>query len=102
MTRAAAPGLADFPFPYSKFERGQSKWVKLDVKPTKVPKTFVLCVSFNPEQTKGVYLDHDVEAGDTSFVGLPDGEMRPFDKGDWMIRARVEQTPAAATRKADR
>ena len=83
--------IATFPFPYKTFARGNPKWVTLDVKPTAVPKTFYVCVDFNPEQTKGVYVHHDAAAGDTSFVGLPDdGKPGPFTKGDWMIRAVLQ------------
>ena len=83
--------IATFPLPYKTFARGNPKWVALDVKPTAVPKTFYVCVDFDPEQTKGVYVHHD-DAGDgSSFVGLPgDGKPKPFAKGDWMIRATLQ------------
>jgi RNA polymerase sigma-70 factor (ECF subfamily) len=84
--------VATFPFPYKTFARGNPKWVALDIKPTAVPKTFYVCVDFNPEQTKGVYVHHDAQsAPGSSFVGLPDdGKPSPFTKGDWMIRAVME------------
>jgi RNA polymerase sigma-70 factor (ECF subfamily) len=82
--------IEEFLFPYSKFERGDSKWVTLEVKPTKLPKTFILGVDFDPTQTKGVYISHDREGSGRSFVGLPDEESRPFPQGDWLIRARIE------------
>jgi RNA polymerase sigma-70 factor (ECF subfamily) len=81
--------IAEFAFPYSKFERGNAKWVSLDVKPTRVPKSFILGVGFNPTQTKGVYLSHDRQGSGRSLVGLPGEEFRPFDQGDWLIRAKV-------------
>ena len=81
--------IAEFAFPYSKFERGNSKWVTLEVKPTKVPKTFILGVGFNPTATKGVYLSHDRQGSGRSLVGLPGEESRPFTQGDWLIRAKV-------------
>ena len=62
--------IAEFAFPYSKFERGESKWVTLEVKPTKLPKTFILGVDFDPTQTKGVYVSHDKEGSGRSLVGL--------------------------------
>ena len=83
--------VATFPFPYKTFTRGNPKWVALDVKPTAVPKTFFVCVDFNPEQTKGVYVHHDASGDGSSFVGLPDdGKPRPFAKGDWLIRATLQ------------
>ncbi|MBN1852430.1 MAG: PEGA domain-containing protein [Pirellulales bacterium] len=38
--------IADFPFPYKKFKHGSSEWVTLRVKPTVVPKKFVICADF--------------------------------------------------------
>jgi RNA polymerase sigma-70 factor (ECF subfamily) len=83
--------IAEFPFPYSKYGRGNPKWVTLKVKPTEVPKSFIVAVGFNPEQTKGVYVSRDAEGSGNSLVGLPGGdEPRPFERGDWLIRAVVE------------
>ncbi|QEH36031.1 ECF RNA polymerase sigma factor SigW [Aquisphaera giovannonii] len=82
--------IAEFEFPYARFERGDSRWVTLEIKPTKVPRRFVLGVDFDPAQTKGVFVSHDAQSGGTSFVGLPGEEFRPFKQGDWMIRPRVE------------
>jgi RNA polymerase sigma-70 factor (ECF subfamily) len=81
--------IAEFAFPYSKFERGNPQWVTLEVKPTKVPKTFILGVGFNPTQTKGVYLSHDGQGSGRSLVGLPGEKSQPFSRGDWLIRARI-------------
>jgi RNA polymerase sigma-70 factor (ECF subfamily) len=81
--------IAEFPFTYAKFERGDAKWVTLEVKPTKVPKMFILGVNFDPTQTKGVYVSHDSEGSGRSVVGLPGEESRPFKQGDWLIRAKI-------------
>ncbi len=82
--------IAEFPFPYSKFERGEAEWITLPIKPTRVPRTFIVGVIFNPTQTKGVYVSHDKEGSGRSMVGLPGNEPRPFPQGDWLIRARLE------------
>lgn len=81
--------IADFPFPYSKFRRGQSEWVTLRVKPTKVPSRFVICLNFNATATKGVYVSHDAEG--KALVGLPGKFAGTFSGGDWLIRATVDQ-----------
>jgi RNA polymerase sigma factor (sigma-70 family) len=81
--------IAEFAFPYSTFKRGDATWVTLEVKPTKVPMTFVLGVDFDPTQTKGVYLSHDGQGSGRSFTGLPGERFRPFEQGDWLIRAKV-------------
>lgn len=84
--------LAEFPFRYEKFERGEPRWVTLDLKPTKLPKTFYLGVDFDPTQTKGVYVSHDAKPSGSgrSVVGLPGETPQPFDQGDWLIRAVVK------------
>jgi hypothetical protein len=92
--------VAEFPFPYSTFERGEPKWATLDVKPTKVPAKFIVCVGFDPTATKGVYVGHDAEGSGSSLVGLPGGESQPFTKGDWMIRARIAPPSDAEAPKA--
>jgi len=81
--------ISDNPFPYSKFQRGNSHWVALKIKPTRVPKEFIVCVGFNPTATKGVYVHFDAEGSGNSFIGLPGENAEPFEKGNWMIRVSV-------------
>jgi hypothetical protein len=81
--------IVDFPFAYSKFQRGDPKWVSLRMKPTKVPKEFVICVNFNPTRTKGVYVSHYAEG--TSLVGLPGKRAGSFTGGDWLIHVTVDR-----------
>ena len=83
--------IADFPFPYARFRRGGPGWVRLDVDPTNVPEKFTICVGFNPTATKGVFLHHDGQGSDHSSTGLPGRGTRRFQRGDWMIRAHVDQ-----------
>ena len=79
-------------YPYAKFQRGgEGRWVALSVKPTRVPKDFIVCVGFNPTGTKGVYVSRDAQSSGNSLVGLPGQPGRPFQQGDWMIRATVSQ-----------
>ena len=87
--------IADFPFPYSMFEKGGPKWVTLEVTPTKVPQRFIIWVGFNPTATKGVYVNYDKavtskNGRETSIAGTPGGVAVPFARGDWMIRAVVD------------
>ncbi len=90
--------IKEFLFPYSKFERGDSKWVTLEVERTKLPKTFILGVDFDPTQTKGVYVSHDREGSGKSMVGLPGEGHQPFQQGDWLIRARIESAKEKAAK----
>ncbi len=79
-------------YPYAKFQRGgDGRWVTLGVKPTRVPKDFIVCVGFNPTGTKGVYVSRDAQGSGNSLTGLPGQPGRPFRQGDWMIRATVSQ-----------
>ncbi len=82
-----------FKFPYSLFEkRGYTKWVELDVPETKLPDDeFVICVSFDPHRTKGIYLYHDAKSSGHSYRGLPRNDMEKFQEGDWMLRAEILQ-----------
>ncbi|MHB8865704.1 MAG: SHD1 domain-containing protein [Pirellulaceae bacterium] len=80
--------IADFAYPYSKFERADPKWVTLRCKPTKVPREFVICLNFDPTATKGVYVSHDKEG--TSLVGLPGKRAGKFTGGDWMLRVEID------------
>lgn len=87
--------IAAFPFPYSTFKRGPEDWVRMAVKPTKVPAKFIVCVGFDPSATKGVYVSHDGQKkkdGDSpsSFTGLPGDTPQPFAQGNWLIRVRLE------------
>lgn len=83
--------IADFPQPYGKFKRAKPRWINLSVEPTNVPSEFIICVGFNPTGTKGVYVGHDKSASGKSFTGLAGEKGRPFSKGDWMIRVRLDQ-----------
>lgn len=82
--------IAEFPFPYAVFERGEPKWVTIPVKPARVPPEFVVCVGFNPTGTKGVFVHHDSGGSGNSFLALPGGKGQPFAQGDWLIRAVVQ------------
>jgi hypothetical protein len=88
--------IADFPFPYASFERGDPKWVALPVRPTLVPPKFIVCVGFDPSNTKGVFVHRDKEPSGNSLVGLPGDKPQPFAAGDWMIRVTVDQARGAA------
>jgi RNA polymerase sigma-70 factor (ECF subfamily) len=83
--------IAKFSFPYAKFQRAEPRWVVLKTKPTRVPQSFIICVGFNPTATKGVYVSRDAEGSGNSLTGLPGREGQPYEQGDWMIRATIDQ-----------
>jgi serine/threonine protein kinase len=80
--------LQDFRFPYAKIVRGPMRWYTLSMPPTEVPKRFYVALSFNPEQTKGIYLGLDKKVKEShSSIGLPEGGFEPIGSpSDWMVR----------------
>ena len=91
--------LQAIPFPYSMIERGEEQWYTLKVPAVKVPKRFLLALSFNPHQTKGIYLGLDASVKRShSFTGRPTQGYQPVtDAYDWMIRAvLVPQEPTVS------
>ncbi len=88
--------LAQVGAPYSRFARGQWAWVFVDVSAQSVPEQFYVCVTFDPERTKGVYVGYDESVSQShskralpgSHIGEVQGEF------DWMIRASVTQRSA--------
>ncbi len=84
--------IAAFHFPYRSYARAAAAWKSFKIKPMKVPQKFIVCFAFNPHQTKGVYVSYDAEGSGNSLIGVPgQGEPREFDKGDWLIRCKVEK-----------
>lgn len=78
--------------PYATFERGDMKWVRMEVPPTRVPVKFTVCFDFKPTATMGVYTGWDANSKGHSLVGTPGRPGEPFEEGDWMIRIELDQT----------
>lgn len=83
--------IREFEFPYKLFNRGNPQWVQLQTEPTEVPVRFTICVGFNPTGTKGVYVYHDSGGGGDSRTGLPGRLGESMSRGDWLIRAVIDQ-----------
>jgi hypothetical protein len=88
-------GISTWKKPYSAFPRGDMKWIRFDVPPTRVPKKFSICLNFRPTARNGVYVGIDNSTQGNSVVGTPGKEGRPFDQGDWMIRVELDQLKPA-------
>ncbi len=86
--------ITSYKFPYSKFARGDEKWVKFPVRPTNLPPKFIVNAAFNPTGTKGVYVSFDGESSGSSVTGLPGRPASDFTQGDWLIRVEVNQSKA--------
>ncbi len=83
--------ISDFTFPTTRFAAGRAEWVELAIPPTKVPRKFIVCAGFNPTATKGVFVHFDAEASGQSAQSVPGRTLTPFEQGDWMIRAEIDQ-----------
>lgn len=94
--------IAQYTFRYSAIVRGRAKWVVLPIKPTLVPNEFIVCVGFNPTASKGVFVYHDDKKSEMSLCGLPGGRSGVFSKGNWMIRAVVDQLKSADSLHGDK
>ncbi|MFC1451807.1 hypothetical protein ACFLSJ_00510 [Verrucomicrobiota bacterium] len=80
--------------PYSLFERGDQKWVRVRFKDSvNVPAAFWVVLDFKAHRTKGVYVSYDTSTGgENSRAGLPGKEPRDVDfGGDWMIRVDLSR-----------
>ena len=54
---------------------------------TEAPERFYVALSFNPEQTKGIYLGLDKNVKEShSYIGLPEEGFEPVERSDWMVR----------------
>ncbi|MGO9115973.1 MAG: hypothetical protein ACLP9L_42760 [Thermoguttaceae bacterium] len=84
----------DARFPYARIARGPMRWYTLELPSIEVPEHFYVALSFNPEQTKGIYLGLDKNVKEThSYIGLPDDGFELVDNpSDWMVRVQLTAT----------
>ncbi|MBT3270177.1 hypothetical protein HN371_23730 [Candidatus Poribacteria bacterium] len=89
--------LAQVGAPYARFARGEWAWVLVDVPATAAPEQFYVCVTFDPAQTKGVYVGCDESVTQThSKRALPGAHVADVNGAfDWMIRAVIAPRAAA-------
>ncbi|MBN2446681.1 MAG: hypothetical protein JXO22_08145 [Phycisphaerae bacterium] len=83
--------IAAWKKPLMTFERGDMKWVRMEVTPTRVPPEFNICLDFQPTGTKGVFVAYDDSTSGHSLVATPGKPGSTFDGGDWMIRVEVDR-----------
>jgi len=81
--------------PIGVFERGDAKWVRLEVQPTRVPADFQVCLDFKPTSTKGVFMNFDSSTHGHSQVATPGKKGDALGEGDWMIRVELDQVKDA-------
>ena len=84
--------LADVSLPYSLWERGDEYWRDLPIPPVQVPQQFGIGLTFNAEQTKGIYVGVD-NGQSFSYSWVPGIEGKLTDGFNWMVSATVEDEP---------
>jgi hypothetical protein len=80
---------------YSAFVRGEPKWTRFELPPTRVPKEFCIALNFRPTASNGVFVHIDSSTSGGSSTGLPGKEPQPLEQGDWMIRVELDQPKSA-------
>ena len=83
--------IKELAYAYGLIERGEDRWYTLEMEPVEVPQRFYVALSFNPEQTKGIFVGIDEDAEEFhSYEGLPGRGFQPVtERYNWMIRARL-------------
>lgn len=99
--------IEHFIFPYSTIKRTKDlKWYTLRIKPTVVPETFYVALVFYPKKTRGIYVGLDeTSKGQHSLVGVPLEDLKPWDKGNWMVRVKLKgsaQSPKTSLKQQRR
>jgi len=84
--------LAEVALPYSLWERGPEYWRDLPIPPIQVPDQFGIGLTFNAEQTKGVFIGIDTGAS-YSYSWVPGVEGQWTEDFNWMVRATVDGEP---------
>jgi hypothetical protein len=94
--------VATWKQPYRAFERGESKWVRVEVPPTRVPggaEGFYVVLDFHPTASQGVFVSFDESTRGTdragSLVATPGRKGAAFAAGDWMIRVELARPRGA-------
>lgn len=73
--------------PYALFTRGEERWVTVDVPPVRLKGKFFVLVSFNPTQTRGIFVSVDNVKKPHSMSAMPNRPMGALAGQEWMIRA---------------
>jgi hypothetical protein len=88
--------------PYKLFERGDAKWVRIELPPTRVPggdAGFYVALDFRPTASQGVFvsIDDSTRGAEkrSSLVAKPNDVGDPLPAGDWMIRVELDRPKAS-------
>jgi hypothetical protein len=85
--------IATFKFPYAAVPRAaNAQWVRLTLPtPTRLPKDFLVAVSFKPTASSGIFMSLDNSTSGQSQTGLAGKHAAPLKDADWMIRAELDR-----------
>lgn len=94
--------VATWKQPYKLFARGEAKWVRIEVPPTRVPpgeEGFYVVLDFGPSATQGLFVSFDDstkgQEQNSSLVAKPGDDGQPLAQGDWMVRIELDRPRAA-------
>jgi hypothetical protein len=87
--------IATWKHPYKLFERGEMKWVRIEVPPTLTPGNFYVCAVFRPTASSGVFVGYDDSTHGNSQTATPGKNGEEFKAGDWMMRVEVDRVKGA-------
>lgn len=90
--------IATWKKPYGSFQRGEFKWARLDIPPTRVPKEFYVCLDFNPTAARGIYVASDNSTKGGSQVATPGKAGSTLEGSDWMMRVDLDKLKTAASK----
>lgn len=84
--------IAQFSFPCSLLDEERPKWITLPIEdPVLLPPHFILCVYVQQMPKRAIRVSHDRAGDGQALVGLPGVRSKSFGKGDWLIRAVIDQ-----------
>jgi hypothetical protein len=86
---------ATWKHPYKLFDRGEMKWVRIDVPPTLAPGKFYVCAVFRPTASSGIFVGYDDSTHGSSQTATPGKSGDEFKAGDWMIRVELDRVKGA-------
>jgi hypothetical protein len=83
--------LREVSLPYALWTRGQEYWRDLPIPPIQVPQQFGIGLTFNAQQTKGVYVGTTkADPPGHSFSWIPGSPGQPMGAEDWLIRVTLD------------
>jgi hypothetical protein len=87
--------IAEYKGQYSFLRATEPQWVGIPVLPTRVPRSFIVCLRFRPTRSGSVALHMDRNAEGHSFTGLPGQTWEALNGAEWMFRVDLDRAKEA-------